>query len=238
MSYFARFFNSPEGMLVHHHSMTKADEVYFAPLKAVAVDEEGTLRLKWWVGNESLKDGQARRIPPQLENGPHSQFLSETMHPDPGFILEGKVRPLPAAGAEVNAPGSGVYVEVREGQGIAFLVDRNGRVRIGSFSPKTSMFRIYDIIDRELAAANEFRFRLLIRHSLGEFYLNDYHIHCWSFEEEVSGRIALLGGDALPRQEVVSAWKMSLPATEQQGNAPHGMLLDAGISPMVSDSIS
>jgi hypothetical protein len=212
MSYFARFFNSPEGMLVHHHSMTKSDEVYFAPLKAVEVDEEGTLRLKWWAGNESLKAGQARSISSQLENGTNSRFLSETLHSDPGFILEGKIRPLPAAGPEVNAPGSGVYVEVHEGQGIAFLVDRNGRVRIGSFSPRSTMFGVYDIIDRELFPANEFRFRLMIRHSLAEFYLNDYHIQCWSFEEEVSGRIALLGGDVPAKQEDVSAWKMSLPA--------------------------
>ena len=58
-TYFSRFFPSPDGLLVNHHSIARDGGVFFAPLKATQVDEQGTLRLTWWRGNEKLKHAQA-----------------------------------------------------------------------------------------------------------------------------------------------------------------------------------
>ena len=54
-TYFARFFPSPSGLLVCHHSISRDGQVYFAPLKRVTLDPDGALRLRWWNGNEALK---------------------------------------------------------------------------------------------------------------------------------------------------------------------------------------
>ena len=54
-TYFARFFPTPDGLLVNHHSIARDGQVFFGTLKATVLDDEGTLRLGWWPGNEQLK---------------------------------------------------------------------------------------------------------------------------------------------------------------------------------------
>ena len=54
-TYFARFFPTPEGVLVNHHSIARDGQVYFGTLKATQLDAEGTLRLAWWRGNEQAQ---------------------------------------------------------------------------------------------------------------------------------------------------------------------------------------
>ena len=49
-TYFARFFRTPEGVLVNHHSIGRDGQVCFGTLKATQVDSAGTLRLGWWGG--------------------------------------------------------------------------------------------------------------------------------------------------------------------------------------------
>ena len=60
-TYFARFLPTPEGLLVNHHSIARNGQVSFGTLKAAQLDDEGTLRLRWWAGNEQLC--AAARIP-------------------------------------------------------------------------------------------------------------------------------------------------------------------------------
>lgn len=202
MSYFARFFVSPHGMLVNHQSITKADEVYFAPLKAASVDAAGTLRLKWWQGNERLK---GRGLPVSMaDTGGASgmRFLAGTLALDPGVILEGIVQPTGGA--------CGIYVECGDGAGIAFLVDVGGGVRIGGMVAGTGAFSHYDSVNRSLAARTRYGFRLLLRHTMAELYVDDHHIQCWSFAAEPTGRIALLGTSSVPGADRVSAWTMDL----------------------------
>lgn len=54
-TYFSRFFPTPDGVLVNHHSIAPDGQVYFGTLKEAVVDNEGTLRLGWWKGNEKMK---------------------------------------------------------------------------------------------------------------------------------------------------------------------------------------
>ncbi|MEI6780364.1 MAG: hypothetical protein WCQ21_05515, partial [Verrucomicrobiota bacterium] len=51
---FPRFIHgAPGGPLVNHHYMDGV--TYSAPFKAVEIDREGVLRLKWWNGHDKLK---------------------------------------------------------------------------------------------------------------------------------------------------------------------------------------
>ena len=51
----SRFYRVPGEVLVHHHSVTRSDVRWFAPLKKAVVDDEWHLRLGYWQGNEAVK---------------------------------------------------------------------------------------------------------------------------------------------------------------------------------------
>ena len=54
--YFSRFFRGRAGeLLISHQSFSHRGRSYVAPFKAVEVDENDTLRLKYWRENERLK---------------------------------------------------------------------------------------------------------------------------------------------------------------------------------------
>jgi len=51
-------------------------------------------------------------------------------------------------------------------------------------------------------------FRLLLKHSLLEFYLNDILIECYSLPGKTSGRIGLISGDQPAAVELHKAWQL------------------------------
>ena len=71
-TYFSRFFNTPDGVLVNHHAMDgrKLENgrpvTYLAPFKKFTVDTDGIQRWMWWPGNEKLKGTQV--IPTEWSN--------------------------------------------------------------------------------------------------------------------------------------------------------------------------
>ena len=81
-AHFARFFPSPDGMLVVHFTLTKEDERdgqpqdpnYMALMKRAVVDKEGTLRLAYWQENEKLKGETVAVKTPAWRK--HRQFWS------------------------------------------------------------------------------------------------------------------------------------------------------------------
>ena len=52
-------------------------------------------------------------------------------------------------------------------------------------------------------------FRLLVRQSLLEFYLNDRLVQCYSLPERSSGRLGLVVESGHARFEELRAWQMS-----------------------------
>ena len=40
--------------MINHHTIARDGQVYFPPLKRAVLDDEGTLRLVWWKGNEEM----------------------------------------------------------------------------------------------------------------------------------------------------------------------------------------
>jgi len=186
-TYFSRFLPSPDGLLVNHHCMSRNRGIFFAPLKSAMVDEEGTLRLGWWKGNEKLKH---RGIEVQAPGASRNiATLGNTFPVAEGLIMEGTVRL--AGQGQVRR---GLYVECTDGGGTAVLLDAAGLAEIGPIRPDGTGFKSEEKVDREMSFGQPAKFRLLVKHSLIEFYLNDILIECYSLPEDATGRIGLIGG--------------------------------------------
>ena len=63
-AYFTRFFYAGDTLLCNHHAILRQHNehgrpiTYLAPVKRVAFDETGTLRLLWWEGNHAAKGAE------------------------------------------------------------------------------------------------------------------------------------------------------------------------------------
>ena len=189
-TYFARFFPSPDGLLVNHHSIARNGVVYCAPLKATLVDADGTLRLAWWTGNEKLKHepvpGLSRPSQGQVTGGP--VLLDAQFDAARGVVLEGTLT-LPA---KPDAQPHGLYVECGPDQGVAILVSATGATEIGSIRADGTGFACEKQIDRQWSFGPQTRFRLLLKQSLLEFYLEDLLMECFSLPSPATGRIGVI----------------------------------------------
>lgn len=111
---FPRFFQkSPHELLcAYHHA---GSGIWFAPMKRIRIDEDGTLRLKWWEGNEALKGKPIRGsvTAAQWNNG--VVLEAEAVLPEKGFGEENL-----AVGAKVLASShsaNGLPGNVVDGRG-------------------------------------------------------------------------------------------------------------------------
>jgi hypothetical protein len=209
--YFARFFPSPDGMLVIHHSITgkkfqKKSICYAAPLKRAEVDGEGILRLMWWKGNESLKGAGLTPAVKRVANDGAPVFFESPVDVRRGTVVEGLVEfPTDAA-----ATFPGFAFECAGGMG-AICLRSSCSSEAGLMKPDGTGFQVAgkQSIDRQLPPKPQARFRLLVRHSLVELYLDDVLMNAFSLPEASNGRIGLLnGGEGLSD---LKAWTMTLP---------------------------
>ncbi|MCY2928377.1 MAG: hypothetical protein NTV86_02575 [Planctomycetota bacterium] len=111
-TYFARFFNSPTGLLACHHSIARDGRVFAGLLKGAAVDADGILRFTWWPGNDALKHKPLAVAPPAAAGKKPVRMLARKFDAQAGFVLEGKMQ-LPEP---LGAP-RGLYVEHGKGCG-------------------------------------------------------------------------------------------------------------------------
>ncbi|MEI6782855.1 MAG: hypothetical protein WCQ21_18260 [Verrucomicrobiota bacterium] len=206
---FSRFFPTPGAMLVNHHAWTRNGAVYFPVLKQAVVDERAALRLKWWKGNEKLKHEAIEvRIPAPTTA---VAMLGKTFDTRRGLILEGSVV-LPAS---KDVARVGVYIEHSKDSGTAVLVDTNGATEFGAMRQDGSNFEVDDRLDREATLPRTCRFRLLLKFSLIEFYLDDQMIQCYSLPGEPTGRIGFIAGGRPEAFRDLQAWyDMSSAASE------------------------
>lgn len=212
-TYFARFFPSLEGLLVNHHSIARDGWVYFAPLKSTVIDDDGTLRLGWWKRNEAWK---GEPLPVQVTERQESEagtitMLGNTFDVDTGLIMEGSIALPPT---EQSRP-VGLYVECGKNQGAAVLIGVNGATQLGKMDGDGSGFAVEQQVDREMRFGNPVRFRLLLRYSLLEFYLDDILIECFSLPAAATGRIGLLHGDSEEAIKDLKAWRQATASSGQ-----------------------
>lgn len=218
--HFARFFDSPHGLLVVQHSLARENlsgsgwtHTYATPMKRAIIDAEGIMRVAWWEGNEAMKGEKMELKPWTGANGLVLQTLQ--LDPDRGFILEGSIK-LPPAGS-TDLPG--IYLGSAAARKHVIRVTPRGTSQIGTVNADGSDFQLRDPhavwfgpaeVDREVTFGDRVKFRLLARHGLIEFYLDDILFHIRSLVS-LDGAFGLVGPSGTVRE--VSAWQMSFPPT-------------------------
>jgi hypothetical protein len=198
---FSRFFPTPGGVLVNHHSIARDGQVYFGALKTTVLDDEGTLRLGWWPGNEKMKH-QSIDVSPPADGNAAIAMLKNTFDVQQGVILEGTLG-LPGTG---DAGRRGLFIECGKNSGVAALLDSRGAAELGPLQADGTGFKAEKRVDREVPFGQSPRFRLLLKQSLIEFYLNDVLIECFSLPGQATGRIGLIPGAGSESMTNLMAW--------------------------------
>jgi len=209
-AYFTRFCRTPDGILVNHQSIPRHEDCYFGTLKLARVDDEGTLRLMYWMGNERLKGDFLDIIRPEAkEHHPLLvSFFDQSFDVQAGLILEGRLR-LPHS---KNSKPLGLHIECTNGHGTTILVGHRGITEYGTISNTESEFCCENRVDRELSLGTEVHFRLLLNHCILEFYLDDILSQCFSLPGRATGRIGLMDNSEKPAISNLRAWKASVRA--------------------------
>jgi len=204
-TYFSRFYPTHLGLLANHHSIARNGQVYMGTLKTATLDAGGTLRLGWWRGNDRLKlDAQKVEMVAAGKGGGSPVLLLEpVLDTGAGAILEGTLH------LSREGKPAGIYIEHGEGRGSAILIGPGGVAELGSIRPDGSGFRVEKRVDRQMDSGEMPSFRLLLKHSLLEFYLRDVLMECFSLPGRATGRIGLIRGrDREERPKSWRAWQL------------------------------
>ena len=207
--HFSRFGRSPNEILVVQHFMAP-DGTYMAPIKEALVDKAGTLRLGYWKGNEAMK-GKAVSVKTP-EAGKPLASLNHSFNAGKGFVIEGTIK-LPPEG-DKQLPG--IYLESGEKRPTVLQTTAKGTSRIGTVQKDGSDFQLRKSkivwcgpaeVDREMKFGPAVKFRLLVRKSMIEFYMDDILFHIRALKHAPTGKVGIVGG----RGSVsgLKAWDMS-----------------------------
>jgi len=210
-TYFARFFpTNPDGLLINHHAIAKNGRIHLSLLKRAVTDDQRTLRLGWWSGNERLKHESlpVRECVGRIGNPSYGRppdtplvMLDGQLPTDDGVIVEG-VLPVLADGAAASA---GLFVETSENSGTGILVWTGGVTEFGAMQADGTGFKADLRADREASFGPTARFRLALKGWLLEFYLDDILMECYSLPGRATGRLGLIGGPNRPTD--LRAWR-------------------------------
>ena len=188
-TYFSRFFPTSGGLLVNHHSIARDGKVYFGTLKAFVLDRDGTLRLGWWKGNQKLKHQAVKVESPELSGEiPRVATLEPGFDTRRGLVLEGTLK-LPASRESLPL---GLFLAQGSDSGTAILVHAGGNTELGFMRSDGTGFKAEQRVDREWEFGASTQFRLLLKGSLLEFYLNDLLMQCYSLPGLATGKIGLI----------------------------------------------
>ena len=232
-TYFCRFYPAGEDMLASHHAITPVRDIvnfypkpgtYLAPLKKVAVND-GILTFKWWAGNEALKGkwlavdtnyliGRGLCSEPGTRDG---QIVFEAhaggqlalpfhYNLDKGVVLE-----VLLSVVAHDAPYSGAGLLIESGSawaGTLMVADNAGKFVIGSYNGYA--FRAEDSKDIPPASATPQQWRVLIRGTLVEVYIDDMFVQAYTLPEAATGRLVLISEAGTVTAEHVCIWEMDL----------------------------
>ena len=180
--------------------IARAGPIHFGTLKSTVLDDEGTLRLGWWKGNEKMKGEavDAKVLPAAPSGNVPMAMIENTLDTKRGVILEGMLA-LPKTEGSLR---SGLYIECAKDSGSAILVASDGTAELGPIKADGMGFKAEKRVDREMSFGKPAAFRLLLKGSLLEFYLDDILIECFSLPGNATGRVGLIGD-----VRDVKAWK-------------------------------
>lgn len=230
-TYFSRFYPRGDEMLSCHHSITPVRDIvnvfpkpgsYLAPLKKV-VARDGLLSYAWWPGNDALKGPE---LAPGLEHA-RGRGLSERPRVQPsggafdapaGGLLEipvavdlerGVVLEATLA-TDPHAPlcGAGLLIEAAQTwSGTVALADSQGVFSIGDYNGYA--FRALD--SKQLPGSGSAqRWRVLIRGTLVEYYIDDAFVQAYTLPASPGGRLLFVAESAEVTVTDVRLWEMNL----------------------------
>lgn len=189
-TYYARFCRGADGsVLVHHHSIARRltrrlrPVCALAPLKRAVPDDDGTLRLAWWEGNDALR-GDPRPFDP----------AGTPFDPVAGAFLD----------AEVGTRAAGTTIVVGAGRDATRLQVRSG----GIVTIETAAGKVLEHIDRGLPPRDWCAARLLVRDGLLELYVDGFLAQAYSLPGGTAGRIAFVPGEGEAAASSVALFSM------------------------------
>ena len=191
-TYFSRYFDTPEGILINHHSMDgrKIESgrviTYAAPFKRFTVDSEGIQRWTWWEGNEALKGEPVdTAYPVDLQQG---------------VVIE--------ADLDLGDGGNSHANFDVDGNMCSITVAADGQVRFSNLAAPEEWQRNH-AVDREIAFGKQVHLRMLARRGMLELYANELFMECWTMGCPHGRGLRLVTEQVRPTEEV-RMWKMSL----------------------------
>ena len=216
-----------ELLITNYASATPGDfSPWLLPLRKPIVDPEDHLRLAWWKGNERLK-GESRPLSREsvsLSSGEGAEawktvWLDDAFDLQTGAIIEGTLRGTASGGQ----PAAGFLFDEGGGQSMAVLLgisQPEGReTHIGRLTTVggDTQFESQDVTGKYAAnvtgldPAREHHFRLLLRLSLFELYVDDRLMQTFYYRP-ATGRLGFVTRQARFEVTKLKGWRMSLPA--------------------------
>jgi hypothetical protein len=86
------------------------------------------------------------------------------------------------------------------------LLDARGAAELGSIRANGTEFKAEKRVDREMTFGRPATFRLLLKETLLEFYLDDILIECFTLPADATGRIGLIRGSDSRAIGELKAW--------------------------------
>ena len=176
--YFPRFFHNPpsdktlngNGVLVNHF-YTGSDTIYSSPLKAVEIDEQGILRLKWWQQNDLLKEHPFNLSSDPKEGKTGSlQFFKQRFDTEKVGVIESEIN---LVNDDHEKSPAGFYFEANRDSGYVILFNKKETV-FGTLNTNGTHLKITARISRDIEFPDKSTLRIVFKRDMMEAYLNDY----------------------------------------------------------------
>lgn len=190
--YFPRFFHNPpvektnqqNGVLVNHF-YTGSNIIFSAPIKAVELDQDGVLRLKWWKQNDILKE---KKVDLKTEKRREAVRLClTTFNTDDLGLVEAEFM---LKDEDYGSSPSGFYFEITADSGYVLLFNRN-EAAFGTMKKNGSDLALTASISRDLEFSKNSVARIIFKRDMIEAYIDDYFIIAKRIKW--SGRIGFTG---------------------------------------------
>jgi predicted GH43/DUF377 family glycosyl hydrolase len=176
--YFPRFFHNPpsdktlngNGVLVNHF-YTGSETIFSSPLKAVEIDQEGILRLKWWQQNELLKERKFNLLSEHKSGSTGLiHFFKQTFDTDKVGVIESEIN---LVNDDHEKSPAGFYFEANSDSGYVILFNKRETV-FGTLNSDGTNLKISVRISRDINFTDKSSVRLVFKRDMMEAYLNDY----------------------------------------------------------------
>ena len=204
--YFPRFFHNPppnktlngNGVLVNHF-YTGSETIYSSPLKAVEVDTEGILRLKWWKQNNLLKASKFNLSSDQRVSSDRSPHVfKETFDTNKIGVIESEIN---LVNDDHEKSPAGFYFEANSDSGYVVLFNKKETV-FGTMNSNGTNLKITVRINRDLVFADKGSMRIVFKRDMMEAYLNDYLVMLKRMKW--TGKPGVIGNNIDP--DKINAW--------------------------------